>query len=355
MVINQWLPAAHAGDAIGDSAREVRRILRRLGHSSEIYAITIDGSLAGDVMPFAEPHAARGDLTILHFGLASPMTSAFAALSGGRILQYHNITPAHFFAPFDARLYQLAAQGRRDLAALCGSVDLALGDSEYNRRELEALGFPRTAVFPVAVSFDRLTRARACPALEAALDDEFENVLFVGRIVPNKRIEDHVRLAAWYAREVGGDCRFVFVGRCDALPRYYSAVQALVERSGIPRDRFVFTGPLVDDELAACYRMADVYLSMSEHEGFCVPLVESMASDVPVLAYAAAAVPETLGGAGVEFHPKDFAVAAHLLDVLLHDEDIRASVIAGQRRRVAAFSEEATVERVVAMVEKAAS
>jgi glycosyltransferase involved in cell wall biosynthesis len=355
MLINQWLPAAHAGDAIGDSAREVRGHLRRLGHSSEIYAITIDDTLAGDVRPLVDPQAARGDLTILHFGLASPMTDAFGALPGGRILQYHNITPAHFFAPFDANLYRLASQGRRDLAALAGRVDLALGDSEYNRRELEELGFASTAVFPVAIPLRRLTAARSCPALEAAFDDEFDNVLFVGRIVPNKRVEDHVRLAAWYAREIGGECRFVFVGRYDGVPRYYSAVRALIDRCGLPRDRFVFTGPLGDDELAACYRTADVYLSMSEHEGFCVPLVEAMAMDVPVLAHAAAAVPETLGGAGVQFSPKDFSAAAHLLDVLLHDEAVRERVLDGQRRRVAAFGEEATSARVAEMVEKAAS
>src|SRR5438128_11359240 len=141
MVINQWVPAAHKGDAVGDSARRVRDLLRRLGHDSELYALTIDEALQGEVWPFDDPSARRGDLTIFHYALPSPMTAAFASLPGGRILQYHNVTPAAFFAPYDPALFRLAALGRRELAALAGQVDFALGDSEYNRQELDALGF----------------------------------------------------------------------------------------------------------------------------------------------------------------------------------------------------------------------
>src|ERR1700704_4485518 len=139
MLIYQWVPAAHRGDAIGDSARRVRGLLRGLGHESELYALTIDDDLQGDVRPFADPSARVGDLTIFHYALPSPMTAAFAALDGGRILQYHNITPARFFAPYDPALFRLAALGREELATLVGRVDLALGDSEYNRQELDAL------------------------------------------------------------------------------------------------------------------------------------------------------------------------------------------------------------------------
>src|SRR2546425_3534446 len=136
MVINQWVPAAHKGDAIGDSARRIRDLLRRLGHDSELYALTIDDELAGDVQPFDDPHARRGDVTIFHYALPSPMTAAFASLHGGRVLQYHNVTPASFFAPYDPGLFRLAALGRQQLATLVGHVELALGDSEYNRQEL---------------------------------------------------------------------------------------------------------------------------------------------------------------------------------------------------------------------------
>jgi glycosyltransferase involved in cell wall biosynthesis len=170
------------------------------GHESDVYALTIDDDLRSDVRPFADPGASRGDITIFHFALPSPMTAAFARLDGVRVLQYHNITPAAFFAPYSPALFRLAALGRRELASLVGQVDLALGDSEFNRLELEALGFSPTGVVPIAVDTDRITRAPRRPALEKILGDGLINILFVGRMFRNKRIDDHIRLAEVYKR-----------------------------------------------------------------------------------------------------------------------------------------------------------
>jgi glycosyltransferase involved in cell wall biosynthesis len=351
MTVNQWVPAAHRGDAIGDSARRVRDLLRMLGHDSELYALTIDDELRGDVRSFSDAAARQGDLTIFHYALPSPMTSAFAALKRGRILQYHNVTPSAFFAPYDPGLFRLAALGRQELSTLVGSVDLALGDSEYNRQELESLGFARTGVFPIAVDTSRLRRRVERPALEAVLDDGLVNFLFVGRIAPNKKIEDHIRLAECYKRYVDAYYRFIFVGRYDVVPRYYSMIRALMTEYRMLDDRFIFTGAVPDEELAIYYRYAAVYISMSEHEGFCVPLVEAMATDVPILAYAATAVPDTLGNAGVQFAPKDLEQAAELLGSLAFDDALRAAVIAGQRRRLLDFGDVRIARELDAMLQ----
>jgi glycosyltransferase involved in cell wall biosynthesis len=325
MIVNQWVPAAHKGDAIGDSARRVRGLLRGLGHESEIYALTIDDDLKGDVRPFSDPAAKQGDLTIFHFALVSPLTAEFARLPRGRVLQYHNVTPAHYFADYDANIFRLALLGREDLKSLAGHTDVALGDSEYNRQELEDLG---------------ITGAPRRPALEKTLQaDGFLNFLFVGRIVPNKKIEDHIKLAEHYKRYVDESYRFVFVGKTDAAPRYFSTIQALMAEYRMPPGRFLFTGPVPDEDLATYYRMASVYVSLSEHEGFCVPLLEAMAAEVPVMAYAAAAVPDTLGGAGVQFAPKDLEYAAELLGELAYNDTLRAQVIAGQRARLNDFGD----------------
>jgi glycosyltransferase involved in cell wall biosynthesis len=350
MIINQWVPAAHRGDAIGDSARRVREMLRALGHTSEIYALTIDEDLRNDVRPFADSTSGQGDLTIFHFALPSPMTEAFAGLSGARVLQYHNITPASFFAPYAPALFRLAALGRRELAALAGRVDLALGDSEFNRRELEDLGFAATGVFPIAVDTHRITNAPRRPALERILGDGLINILFVGRIVPNKRIEDHIRLAEVYKRYVDSYYRFIFVGRHDGVSAYYAQIRALIAEFRMLPDRFWFTGPVPDEDLAAFYRWADVYVSLSEHEGFCVPLVEAMAADVPVLAYAAGAVPETLGGAGLLLAPKDLEVAAEMLGMLVYDRPVRERVLEGQRARLREFAPDRTQARLQEML-----
>jgi glycosyltransferase involved in cell wall biosynthesis len=346
MIVNQWVPAAHRGDAIGDSARHMRDLLRALGHESDLYALTIDDDLRDEVRRFDEPAARQGDLTIFHFALPSRMTGAFAQLRGGRVLQYHNVTPASFFAAYDPALFRLASLARQELARLVGNVDLALGVSDYNRQELEALGFAETGVLPLAVDLTRVTRRVERPALERILDDEFVNFLFVGRIAPNKKIEDHIKLAEHYKRYVDAFYRFIFVGRYDAVPRYYSTIRALMSEYRLLNERFVFTGPVPDEDLAVYYRHSAVYVSLSEHEGFCAPLLEAMAAEVPILAYSAAAVPETLGGAGVQFAPKDLEYAAELLGSLAFDDDLRTQVVAGQRRRLADFSDERLVRHL---------
>jgi glycosyltransferase involved in cell wall biosynthesis len=342
MIVNQWVPAAHRGDAIGDSARRVRDLLRAHGHQSDLYALTIDDDLRGDVLGFSDAGAREGDVTIFHFALPSPMTELFATLRGRKVLQYHNITPASFFAPYDPQLFRLAALGRQELQSLVGRVDLALGDSEFNRQELDELGFMPTGVLPIAVNTVRITDAPRRPALEKILGDGLMNILFVGRVVPNKRIEDHIRLAEVYKRYVDYYYRFIFVGRYDAVPSYFAQIQGLITEFQMLPDRFWFTGPVPDEDLGAFYRWADAYVSLSEHEGFCVPLVEAMAADVPILAYSAGAVPETLGGAGVLFSPKDLEFAAETLGMLVYDRPVREAVLAGQRRRLQDFS----IERV---------
>jgi glycosyltransferase involved in cell wall biosynthesis len=333
MIVNQWVPAAHRGDAVNEQARVIRDLVRSWGHDSEIYALTIDENMRDEAKPWGDWNARDGDVTILHFALPSPMTAALRTAPGARVLYYHNVTPAKFFAPFDPGIARLAVLGRQELHTLVGHVDLAVGVSEFNRAELEDAGFDETDVLPIAVDSRRLLDAEPVPAIERVLQDGLVNILFVGRIAPNKKIEDHIRLAEQYKRYVDVYYRFIFVGRYDAVPRYYDAVRGLIAEYKMLPDRFWFTGPVPDRELAAYYRNAHAYVSLSEHEGFCVPLVEAMTMDVPVLAYGAAAVPETLGGAGVCFNPKDLEYAAELLGGLVYDAPFRSDIIAGQRRR----------------------
>ena len=343
MIINQWVPAAHRGDAVGDSARRVRDLLRTRGVESNLYALSIDDDLRGDVLPFDTISSHLGDATILHFAVPSIMSNKLTQLKSRTIIQYHNITPAHFFAPYDSGIFRIAALGREELKALVGHVDVALGDSEYNRQELETLGFDTTGVVPIIVDTTRITESPVEPVLEETLlGDGLANILFVGRIAPNKKIEDIIRLAEHYKRYVDTDYRFIFVGRTDAVPRYYNTILALIAEYQMPRDRFVFTGTVTDSELATYYRSSHAYVSLSEHEGFCVPLVEAMAADIPVLAFGATAVPETLGGAGICFSPKDLEYAAEILGLLVYDDTVRSDIIAGQQSRVADFGPAST-------------
>ena len=233
------------------------------------------------------------------------MTPAFAELPGARVLQYHNITPAHFFAGYDANLFRLATLGRKDLATLVGHVDLALGDSDFNRQELEEMGFSPTGVMPIALDLVAHHR-RAAPARARKNPGRRPDKLPVRR-THRAQQEDRGpypsggalqalrrRVLPFHLR--GQDRRGA------ALLRHRPRVDVRIPdaRGPLPLRR-----PRAERGPGGVYRYADVYISLSEHEGFCVPLLESFAAGVPVLAYGEAAVPETMGGAGVTFNPKD--------------------------------------------------
>ena len=290
-------------------------MLRGMGHDSEIFALTIDDDLRGDVRPFADAAARRGDVTIFHFALPVADDRGVRAAAGAKVLQYHNITPALVLRrPTMPGLFRLAALGRaraRDAGGPRRPRARRFGLQPPGARGAGLRADRRHADRRQHRAASRSAPPR--PALERILGDGLINILFVGRIVPNKQIEDHIRLAEMYKRYVDSYYRFIFVGRYDGVPRYYAQVRALIDEFKMLPDRFWFTGPVPDADLAAFYRWADAYVSLSEHEGFCVPLVEAMAADVPVVAYAAGAVPETLGGAGLLFSPKDLEFAAELL------------------------------------------
>lgn len=333
MRIDQWVPALHRGDAIGDSARLMRDAFRSWGHQADVYALELDEDLRRDGRAWSEwrPGAAT-DAVILHYALPSPLTQALQAHRGRRALIHHNITPPEFFAGYDEEMVRICALGRAELATLRDHVDLALGDSEFNRQELEAAGFPRTGVLPIYLDFARYDEEPG-RVLARDLSDGRTNVLFVGRLVPNKRHDDLIRMAAYWKRYIAPGLRLVLVGKPPRRRGYVGALQALVYEQGFTPWDVVFTGHLEHRDLLACYRAAHVFVSMSEHEGFGVPLVESMLMDVPVLAYKAGAVPGTLGGAGVLFDQKRFDEVAEMAARLAAGGALRTAVLRGQERR----------------------
>lgn len=343
MRIDQWVPALHRGDAIGDSARLMRDAFRAWGHDADVYGLELDEDLEGDGRPFAQWRAGGpDDVVILHYALPSPLSAALEAHRGRRVLLHHNITPPEFFVGHDPELARICAIGQREFRRLAPHVDLGLADSEFNRRELEEAGFARTGVLPIFLDFRRY-RERPDPVLRRMLDDGRTNLLFVGRVAPNKRQEDLVRLASYWRRFISPDVRLLLVGKLPRRRSYYDALQSFFYEEGFTPAEVVFTGHVDHAELLACYAEADVFVSMSAHEGFGVPLVEAMLMDVPVLAYRAGAVPDTLGGAGVQFTEKRVDEVAEMAQRLATDAALRNAVLAGQRGRLQAFAPE-TVE-----------
>jgi len=337
MRVDQWVPALHRGDAIGDSARLMRDVFRRLGHQADVYALEVDDDLAGEGRPFTEWRpGGPADVVILHYAVPSPLTAALRQHGGRRVLLHHNITPPGFFVGYDAEMVHICRVGRQELLQLRGQVDLALADSEFTRAELEAAGFTNTGVLPIALDFERYRQAPN-PVLDRLLADGLTNLLFVGRVAPNKKQDDLIRLAACWKRALGPDVRLLLVGKLPRRRHYFDALQALQYELGFTPWEVVFTGHVDHADLLSCYRQAHVFVSMSEHEGFGVPLVESMLMRVPVLAFDSTAVPHTLGAAGVLFREKRLDEVAEMAQRLARPGPLREAVLAGQDERLPAF------------------
>jgi glycosyltransferase involved in cell wall biosynthesis len=319
----------------------MREAFRAWGHVADVYALELDPDLEGDGRRFEEWRpGSPSDAVVLHYALPSPMTAALREHRGRRILLHHNITPAEYFVGWDAEMVRICTLGRRELGTLAPHVDLGLADSEFNRLELEALGFRRTGVLPIYLDFRRY-RESPGPVLERMLADGLTNLLFVGRLAPNKRPEDLIRLASYWKRYISPDVRLLLAGKAPRRRAYFDALQALAYEEGFTPWEVVFLGHVSHDDLLACYSTASVFVSMSEHEGFGVPLVESMLMRVPVLAYSATAVPHTLGGAGVQFTEKRLPEVAEIAHALATDDGLRTEVLAGQDRRLSAFAPDA--------------
>jgi glycosyltransferase involved in cell wall biosynthesis len=322
----------------------MREAFRAWGHVADVYALELDPDLEGDGRRFEEwrpGHAS--DVVLLHYALPSPLTAALREHRGRRVLLHHNITPPEYFLGWDAEMVRICTLGRDELGTLAPHVDLGLADSEFNRLELEALGFRRTGVLPIYLDFRRYREAPG-PVLRRMLDDGLTNLLFVGRLAPNKCPEDLIRLASYWKRFISPDVRLVLAGKSPRRRAYFDALQALAYEEGFTPWEVVFLGHVTHDDLLACYSTASVFVSMSAHEGFGVPLVESMLMRVPVLAYSATAVPHTLGGAGVQFTEKRLPEVAEIAHALATDHALRAQVLAGQDRRLSAFAPDALEE-----------
>jgi glycosyltransferase involved in cell wall biosynthesis len=331
--IHQVLATLGYGDAIGHEVLGIQRVLRAAGYQSDIFVETADHRLESLTRDYRElVDASHPDNLLLHhFSLGSKASRTAYALPDRMALIYHNITPPEYFVGVHRTLARQCFRGRRELRAYADRCDLALGDSEFNRQDLESLGFPRTAVLPVVPDFSHLDRD---PAWQAArdFDDEWTNVLFVGRVIANKKIEDLIRFFHVYHSHYNPRARLLIVGAQSGFERYLASLHQLVATLGA--DDVHFIGHVSDEALVAFYEIADLFLCASEHEGFCVPLVEAFYKEVPVLAYAATAVPATMDGAGVLYAEKDPVHVATLMDAIVSDPTLQDRIVDAQTAAV---------------------
>ena len=338
MRVHQIVPCLASGDAVSNQVLSIHDILTAWGVESHIFAYDMDEYTCRYAVPdttYPEFAASDEDVVIYHHAIYCENHHMFLGSRNHKVLIYHNITPPEFYQDFYPTAARICRLGR-DLLPRLKDCDLALGDSDYNRRELVAAGFEeaKTGVLPINPPLDKLDGIEEDFEFGRRLSDGKTNLLFVGRVAPNKRVEDLIKLFYCYHRGINAASRLVVAG--SLLSTYHTALLSLAWRMGI-QDRVLFLGKVSDARLKACYLNSHYYISMSEHEGFCVPPLEAFHFDLPVLAYAAGAVPETMGGAGVIFTDKDFPKLAEFLDRLGRDTGLRESILAAQRERLRCF------------------
>lgn len=351
MKIHQFATSLTYGDAISDEMLEIQSVLRENSYESEIFVRFFEPRMAGYMRDFREykKYSSPNNIVIFHFSIGSPVSKMFFRIPDKKILIYHNITPYDFFLDYQRILTRECYKGRLEIKLFADKVDLALGDSEFNRKELEQAGYPETGVLPLLLNFSKFDREDH-PVVRQVYSNRKRTLLFVGRIIPNKKFEDIIKAFYFYRKHFNHESQLVLAGDYRGMERYYAALQNLVDRLDV-KDVY-FTGHIDFSELAAFFKLADVYLSMSEHEGFGVPLLEAFYNQKPVVAYSAGAVEETMNGGGILLREKDFLKTAVILDKLDRDDKFKEKIIASQTRALEKYRRENVSQILMQHIEK---
>ncbi len=332
--VDQILAGFADGDAISREARDLRRILRGLGFKSEIF-VPFDRTglnVADECRPVESyDGGSPSDVVIYHYSTGSLASAVFLDASARKIVRYHNITPARFFEGFDSAIADELRNARSEAELLITRADALWAVSEFNAEELRKAGASKVSVVPLFFSLDNLAMDPDRDILRK-FGGKLKNVLFVGRIAPNKCVEELILAFAWL-NNIDPATRLLLVGSERSCPRYYAMLRMLADRLGLTN--VVFAKFMTSAQLAACYRSADLFVCTSRHEGYCLPLIEAMSCGVPVMARSIGGMPEAMGGAGVMFDNTEPRVLAELMNRMLIDKSLREEVLNSQSGRIA--------------------
>jgi glycosyltransferase involved in cell wall biosynthesis len=345
--VHQVLSSAGPYDAVSVQARLWRALLSRHGFAGSDHAAAIDPRAQGEFAPLEELRLERDDLIVIRYSAYSPRLLALLDRPQRKLLVYHNVTPPGYFWNHHPAVAVACAVGRAQLPLFARAATVCAADSQFNAGDLRQAGVADPHVLPILFDPERLIEQATAPEGDGPL------VLVVSRLAPNKRHDLAIAaFAAWQAEHAGAG-RLVCVG--EAVSPSYAAMVRRLAQSANGDGSIALAGGLAQPELNAAYAHADLMLSMSEHEGFSVPLLEAFHFGVPVLARPAGAMPEVGGNAVLWDRGDDLAVTAELVDLALGDADLRAELSKRGRTRLAEYEHARTAERIVATVEEALS
>lgn len=349
--IIQIVSTLNFGDAVGNDALAIKHALKENGYITAIFAESIHEKVNDlDVIPLNYlPELREDDVVIYHFASADAFSSEIIKINCKKVLRYHNITPPTFFQGFDEKAEMITKQGLLEVQKLAQAIDYGLIVSEFNKEDLISMGYECPLdVVPILIPFSDYEKEPDLSVIQKYKDGK-TNILFVGRGAPNKKIEDVIRSFMCYKRQYDNSARLFLVGNYDVKGRYYKYLQKVLKEE--KAEDVIFPGHISFAEILAYYQVADVFLCMSEHEGFCVPLVEAMFFGVPIVAYNSSAVPDTLNGSGVLIYKKDVGQIAEMIHKIVLNEEYAAQIVAGEKKRLTDFQYEKIKEKIISFLE----
>lgn len=337
----QVLPTLAYGDGVGNDTLAMDTILKKNKFLTKIYAENFDRRISRDIVDTVDrmPPLKQKDVVLYHLSTGSVLNERFKQWNCRKILIYHNITPPHFFEGYSEVSVELCRNGRRALADLCDTPDYCLADSPYNRQELIDMGYHCPIdVQPILIPFADYRIEPGQEVLERYAGDGYTNILFTGRISPNKKQEDIIESFACYQRDYNDKSRLILVGSYQGMEKYQARLERYAKSLGA--QNVVFTGHIPFRDILAYYRVADLFLCLSEHEGFCIPLVEAMIFGIPIIAYDSTGVSGTLGEGGVLLKEKNPLEIAGLMHYVMSHPEVRERLRIDAQERLQTFQTE---------------
>ncbi len=353
MKIFQILPVLAFGDAVGNDTRALKDALTEAGYDNDIYAAVIDERLPkGTAQPYDMMEKIEDDdIVIYHLSTGHELNEKFKKLGGRKIILYHNVTPEKYFKEYNRGAYLNCKNGLKDTRELADTPEMAIADSEYNRQDLISYGYNcEIKVLPILIPFEDYEKKPSQKIINKYKNDGYVNILFTGRVVPNKKQEDIIDAFYYYKKFINPKSRLILVGSYAGIDRYHEQLEAYVK--ALDLEDVIFTGQIKFDEILAYYRVADVFLCMSEHEGFCVPLLEAMCFDVPVIARDTSAIAGTLGGSGILLPDNNPMVAAEMINRVVTDRNLKETIVKNQRVRLKDFDNKVVKKQFLQIIEE---
>lgn len=342
--IHQFIPTLEPG-AVGNHCLLLRDSFRKAGFESEIFAEHIRPSMSDQAHFYTgygkDFPATKDDILIYQMAVGSQVADFFKNQNASLVINHHNITPPDFFSTWEPGLVHGSSWGLEQLRELAKVSHLAIAVSSFNENELKKSGFKKTAVSPILIDLDAWDHSLDLDLVNELKKEKSNggnNWLFVGRIVPNKAQHDIIKSFALYKKLFDPKARLYLVGS-DSSQNYKRSLVKLVQVLGLDSCVYFKSG-LSHSQLLAHYETADIFVCLSEHEGFCVPLVEAWITKTPVVAFSSSAIAETIKDAGLLLKYKDPLSIALAVERVLQDDGLHKFLISQGIKRLDDFKAE---------------